>query len=77
MALECISFLGFLHKASKRQLIIQDECMIVAFDFKNDLNTCFSCVKFYTFAHVLHLNYVGIVAGAYVEDTCERARAVG
>ena len=62
---------SFLYKASKCQLIIQDECMIVAFDFKNDLNSCFSSVKFYTFAHMLHLNHVGVVAGAYIEDACE------
>ena len=26
---------------------------------------------------MLHLNHVGVVAGAYIEDACERARAVG
>ena len=51
--------------------------MFIAFDFKNDLNSCFSRMKLYTFSDVLNLNNVCIISSAHVNKPCERAGAVG
>jgi hypothetical protein len=57
---------------------IQESFFVVATtNLKNELNSGFARVKRDTLAHMLYLNHVGVVAGAYVEDTCERAGAVG
>ena len=49
----------------------------MATNLEDKLNSGLARVKRDALAHMLHLNHVGVVAGAYVEDTRERAGAVG
>ena len=49
----------------------------MAAHFKHKLDAGFAGVKWDSFANVLYLDDVGVVAGAYVEDAGERAGAVG
>jgi hypothetical protein len=51
--------------------------VVAATNLKDKLNSCFARVKGDALTHVLHLDDVGVVAGAHVEDAGKRAGAVG
>ena len=51
--------------------------MVQSPDFENELDAGFARVEGDALTHVLHLDDVGVVAGAHVEDAGKRAGAVG
>ena len=46
--------------------------LLIAY-YLHKLKISFAWVKGHALANVIHLDDVGVIAGAYVEDTCRRA----